>query len=213
MSQTPPILAYDDLPPGSAITVRREPGNLLIEIPGERFVPLAWRMLRLPRIWVFYMLLFLIYGTPAFLRAYRTGTSIFAPPYPPMVIMLLIMWIPSVATGLYLGSRRWERIAIDATTLSSTRGGKFRQTKRRFERHLIRGVRINSLAVIVSIERPATSASLRKPRSIWLMNGRDPAELAWVAREIRSFLELDSDTTTQAPSVMVIPVKPASDIV
>src|SRR4051812_6042396 len=117
-SHAPPVLAYDDLPTGSGITVGRgDAGELVIEVPGEPWKQLVRRSLRQPRFWAFLVVLWLSQNAFVFWQAYRGGTTFLAPQFRPMLLMQLVTLPLGILLGLAVHSRRWERITIDATAV------------------------------------------------------------------------------------------------
>jgi hypothetical protein len=192
LASPPPILAYDLLPSGSEITIRHDDAGLFIDVPGEPFKLRLRRSLRSPRFWTLVFVIWLSQNWINLLHFYRPGFALGMRPTPLMFVMATLPLAIGIGAGLLINAHRRETIAIDAEKLTRTRGGSFPGKRWEFERSKIRTVRSNNAAVIVSLDRPPRWWR-RKLRKIVLLPERDPAELEYVAREMRRALDLEPE--------------------
>src|SRR4051795_1602850 len=97
MVEAPPILAYDLLPSGSGITIRRDEHELVIDVPGEPFKFRLRRSLRSPRFWTFVVAIWLSQSWISLWHIYRRGSWLSQPR------VLLIVQCSSALLGVFLG--------------------------------------------------------------------------------------------------------------
>jgi hypothetical protein len=124
------------------------------------------------------------------LHFYRSGFAI-AQPRGLMLFQVCCVFAGMVI-GLMARSRFHETIALDAVKLTRSVSGGLGPVRRAYETRLIRDIRSNDVAVILSVDRPPRWWR-RKLRKIALLPERDRAELAYVARELRRALKLEPD--------------------
>ena len=187
----PPILAYDDLPSGSGITVGRgERAELVIDVPGEPYRLLVRRSLRTPRFWIFTALMALSQTGGMWSVAFYNGTRFASPQFWPIIAGPCIGMVGGLLVGLLIMSRRWERIEIERAKITWTRGGAARQRTQSVERDGVRDVTATAATVVLHVARDP-AARRKSLRKIYLLPNRDPKELVWVARRMRQELALN----------------------
>jgi len=188
-----PVLAYDNLPAQSRITLLRDDdGTLTIQVPTETFRNHVRWAVRSPRMWTLMVIVWVSQSWLTLWQSFRSGAPLYAPQYWPQLLASTIASTIAFVVGALIISRHSATIRLSGRSLSIRRQGTFAPRPREWERALIRDVRADDVIVMLSIDRPG-----HKPRKLPLIGNRDPAELAWIAQVLRDALDLDARASEQ----------------
>ncbi len=189
MSLSPPILEYDDLPAHSGIVFDRTPDGIEILVPAEDFRSLMQRSLRMPRFWISLVAIWLSQSWFFLWQAYQRGTLMLGGGWHPMLGIQGVCLFPGMMLGIYIVGRRRATLRVVRTLLMLETRGMFSSFKREWEASRVLEIRSNGIAVLMKVARQPDSR-LKKPQRIALLAGRHPAELEWVARNLREAMKL-----------------------
>src|SRR5207302_1474659 len=138
----PPVLAYDNLPAHSGVTVRLDDdGTLTIQVPPESVTDYLRWAVRSPRLWTLMIIIWLSQSWFTLWQSFRDHRSLFAPHYRLQLMGPTIAAAIGFVVGAIILSRQSATIRMGRNSLSIRRAGVFAPRPQTWGRSLIRDLR------------------------------------------------------------------------